>query len=121
MSFWFLIFGAALSLVGMLFHGLVGQKKYMGNINKSEMESLTKSLSLVSWHVFTIFLFVSAVTLTYIAYYPNFTLAAYPIIGANLLGATLFVFLGLGKHRMLLKLPGAYLMGGTALLAWLGV
>ena len=105
----------------MLFHGLAGQKRYMDNINKSDMEPLTKSLSLVAWHIFTIFLFVSAVTLIYIAYHPNFAIPAYPVIGANLLGAALFVFLGLGKHRMLLKLPGAYLMGGTALLACLGI
>ena len=68
---WFLILGAIISLVGMFFHGLAGQTKYMGNIYKSEMESLTKSLSLVSWHVFTIFLFISAITLFYTAYNPN--------------------------------------------------
>ena len=64
---WFLILGAIISLVGMFFHGVVGQSKYMGNIYKSEMEPLTKSLSLVSWHVFTIFLFFRALTLFYTA------------------------------------------------------
>ena len=93
----------------------------MGNINKSELEALTKSLSLVSWHIFTIFLIVSAITLVSVAYFPSFRIAAYPIILANMLGAILFVFLGLGKHNALLSLPGAYLMIATALLGGLGV
>ena len=118
---WYLVTGALISFVGMLFHGVVGQKIYMGNIYKSEMEELTKSLSLVSWHVFTIFLFVSSLTLFFIAYNSEFAMAAYPIIGVNLLGSLLFIFLGLGKHKALLKMPGAYLMGVTALFAWLGI
>ncbi len=118
---WYLISGAIISLVGMLFHGVAGQKIYMGNIYASDMEPLTKSLSLVSWHIFTIFLFVSALTLFFIAYSPELVMAAYPIIGVNLLGSLLFIFLGLGKHKALLKMPGAYLMGSTALFAWLGI
>ena len=118
---WYLVTGALISLSGMLFHGVAGQKIYMGNIYKSEMEELTKSLSLVSWHVFTIFLFISAITLFYTAYNPNMAMAVYPIIGVNLLGSLLFIFLGLGNHKTLLKMPGAYLMGATALLAWLGI
>ena len=121
MEYWFLITGAIISFAGMLFHGIAGQIKYMGNINKADMEPLTKSLSFVTWHVFTIFLFMSAFTLTYIAYNPKFAIAAYPVIGVNLLGAVLFILLGLGKHRILLKMPGAYLMGSTAILAWLGI
>ena len=108
----------------MVFHGVAGHKIYMGNINGSDLESLTKSLSLVSWHIFTIFLLVSAIVLAYVAYVayrPDFVLATYPIIGVNALGSVLFVFLGVTGHRPLLKLPGAYLMGSTALLAWLGL
>jgi glucan phosphoethanolaminetransferase (alkaline phosphatase superfamily) len=118
---WFLILAAIISLLGMFFHGVAGQTKYIGNIYKSEMEPLTKSLSLVSWHVFTIFLFISAITLSYIAYNPSKAMAVYPIIGVNLLGSLLFIFLGLGNHRTLLKMPGAYLMAATALLACLGI
>jgi len=121
MDYWLLISGAVISLIGMLFHGVLGHKVYVGNVNKSDMESITKSLSLVSWHIFTIFLSVGAVILFYIAYNPDFAIAAYPVIGVNLLGAILFVSLGIGKHGGLLKLPGAYLMGSTALLAWLGI
>lgn len=121
MSYWFLIAGAIISLAGMLFHGFIGGKIYMDNINKSGMEPLTKSLSLVSWHLFTIFLLISALTLIYIAYNPKFAIAAYPVIGVNLLGSLSFIFFGLGKHRVLLRMPGAFLMGSTALLAWLGI
>ena len=54
-------------------------------------------------------------------YNPEFAIAAYPVIGINLLGSLLFIFLGLGRHRALLRMPGAFLMGITALLAWLGI
>ena len=121
MDYWFLMLGAVLSLAGMVFHGFVGGKVFMGNINKSDLEPLTKSLSLISWHIFTIFLFVSAVTLIYSAYNSSFAIAVYPVIVVNLLGAVLFLMLGVGKHRILLLLPGAYLMGATALLGWLGI
>tara|TARA_Y100000748_G_scaffold75654_1_gene62353 strand:+ start:333 stop:698 length:366 start_codon:yes stop_codon:yes gene_type:complete len=121
MTFWFLILGAILSFTGMMFHGVVGQKKLMGNVYKSDMQSLTKSLILVSWHIYTIFLFISSITLVYVAYYPDLYIAIYPVIGVNVLGAALFIFLGLGNHKSLLTMPGSYLMGGTALLAWLGL
>ena len=121
MEFWFLISGATLSILGALFHGVIGQKKYMGNINLSDLPDLSKSLSLVSWHVFTIFLVISGITLIVAAFYENFYIASYPIIGINLFGAFLFIFLGLGKHKILLTLPGAYLMGGTAFFAWMGL
>jgi len=121
MDYWFLMAAAAISLVGMVFHGFIGGKIYISNVNNSDMETLTKSLSIVSWHVFTIFLFVSASSLIYIAYNPEFAIAAYPIIGINFLGSPLFVYLGLGRHRALLRMPGAFLTGTTALLAWLGI
>ncbi|MDA9230663.1 hypothetical protein N9P30_02415 [Alphaproteobacteria bacterium] len=121
MDYLYLMLGAIMSLVGMVFHGVVGGKIYIGNVDKSDMEPLTKSLSLVSWHIFTIFLFISAITLAYIAYRPDFAIAAYPILGVNLFGALLFIFLGIGNHRALIKMPGAFLMGGTALLAWLEI
>ena len=121
MKYWFLMLGAVLSLAGMAFHGFIGGKIYMGNVNKSDLEPLTKSLSLISWHIFTIFLFVSAVTLSYSAYNSGFVIAVYPVIVVNLLGAVLFLLLGLGKHRILLLMPGVYLMGATALLGWFGI
>ena len=121
MEFWFLICGASLSFIGSIFHGVVGQKKYMGNIYASDLPDLSKSLSLVSWHVFTIFLVMSSLTLIGVAFYENFHIATYPIIGINLFGTFLFILLGLGRHKILLTLPGAYLMGGTAFFAWMGL
>ena len=121
MDYWFLMAAAAISLVGMVFHGFIGGKIYISNVNNSDMETLTKSLSIVSWHVYTILLFVSASSLIYIAYNPEFAIAAYLIIGINFLGSLLFVYLGLGRHRALLRMPGAFLTGTTALLAWLGI
>ena len=121
MDYWFLMLGAVLSLAGMVFHGFIGGKIYMENVNRSDLEPLTKSLSLISWHIFTVFLFVSAVTLSYSAYNSGFVIAVYPVIVVNLLGAVLFLLLGLGKHRILLLMPGVYLMGATALLGWFGI
>ena len=121
MEYWFLIIAGLMSFIGMLFHGIAGHLKYIGAINDSALEPLTKSLSLVSWHVFTIFLFVGSAVLIYVAYNPATSLALYPVIVVNLLGALLFVLLGLGKHRALLKMPGAYLMGFTAFFAYMGI
>ena len=121
MEYWFLIIAGLMSFIGMLFHGIAGHLKYIGTINNSALEPLIKSLSLVSWHVFTIFLFVGSAVLIYVAYNPATSLALYPVIVVNLLGALLFVLLGLGKHRALLKMPGAYLMGFTAFFAYMGM
>jgi hypothetical protein len=121
MDYWFLMISALISFLSVLIHGIIGTGMYMGNINKSDLEPLTKSLSLVSWNVYTIFLFIGGVTFTYIAYNPEFSIAAYPIIFINILGAALFILLGLGKHRVLLKMPGALLMATTALFAYLGI
>ena len=121
MEFWDLIIGSTLSLFGAIFHGIVGHKKYIGNINLSNLPDVTKSLSLVSWHVFTIFLIFSSLSLAFVAFSPNAFFILYPIIGINLTGTALFFWLGVGKHGDLLKLPGAYLMGGTAVFAILGI
>ena len=121
MEFGLLIGAAVLSLVGALFHCVAGHRLYMGNINVSNLEPLAKTLSLVSWHTFTIMLLVGAGTLAFVAYTPAMKLMAYPIILTNAAGALMFLVLGLGSHRQLLKLPGLYLMGGTATLTLLGI
>ena len=112
---------AVVALAGALFHGYVGGKIYMGHINTSDLMPLTQSLSLVSWHMFTVFLLVSGATLICVAMKPDLALLSYPILVANALGAGLFLLLGLMGHARLLKLPGLYLMSMTALLGWLGV
>ena len=117
---WFLISGAILSLFGMVFHGFVGGKIYVANVNKSNLEPLGKTLSIFSWQFHTIFLFITACTLIYIAINPEFAIAAYPIICISILGAIYFLVLGIG-NREFLKMPGAVLMGAIALLALLGI
>lgn len=121
MAFWLLMSGALLSLVGGLFHGVAGHRIYMANINGSNLEQIAKTLSLVSWHTFTIMLVVGAGTLACVAYNPAMKLMAYPIILVNAGGALMFAGLGLGGHGQLIRLPGMYLMGGTAILGWLGI
>tara|TARA_B100001939_G_scaffold346358_1_gene364966 strand:+ start:2130 stop:2498 length:369 start_codon:yes stop_codon:yes gene_type:complete len=112
---------AVVAFAGALFHGYVGGKIYMGHINASDLMPLTQSLSLVSWHMFTVFLLVSGATLICVAMKPDLALLSYPILLANALGAVLFLLLGVAGHGRLLKLPGLYLMSMTALLGWLGV
>lgn len=112
---------AVVALAGALFHGYVGGKIYMGHINASDLPPLAQSLSLVSWHMFTVFLLVSGATLICVAMKPDLALLSYPILLANALGAALFLLLGVMGHGRLLKLPGLYLMSLTALLGWLGV
>ena len=110
-----------IALAGALFHGVVGGKIYMGHIKDSELLPLTQSLSLVSWQMFTVFLVVSGATLICVAMKPDLASIAYPVLVGNALGAALFSLLGVMGHARLLKLPGMYLMGLTALLGWLGI
>ena len=110
-----------IALAGALFHGVVGGKIYMGHIKASELLPLTQSLSLVSWQMFTVFLVVSGATLICVAMKPDLSLLAYSVLVVNALGAAIFSLLGVMGHARLLKLPGMYLMGLTALLGWLGI
>ena len=110
-----------IALAGALFHGVVGGKIYMGHIKASELLPLTQSLSLVSWQMFTVFLLVSGASLSCVAMEPDLALLAYPVLVGNALGAALVSLLGLMGHARLLKLPGMYLMGLTALVGWLGI
>ena len=121
MTEWMLTTAGLVALVGALIHGLVGGRIYMQKINLGNLPALTKSLSLVAWHMFTIFLLVCAITLFYVASNPVFEAAAYPLIAANFIGSILFIGLGLTGHGHLLRMPGAYLMGATAILGWLGL
>ena len=121
MAFWYLNVAAFIAAVGAVFHGYVGGRIYLGRINSSDLEDLTKSLSLVSWQVFTIWLSVSAGVLVSISLDASLGLIAYPVIAVNALCALLFVCLEFAGHSQLLKLPGAYLTGATALLAFMAV
>lgn len=117
----FLGLAAVIALAGAVFHGYVGGKIYLGHIKASDLMPLTQSLSVVSWQMFTVLLLVSGATLVCVAMKPTLALLAYPVLVANALGALLFLLLGAMGHGRLLKLPGMYLMGLTALLGWLGI
>ena len=120
LGFWLLMAAAALSLFGAFFHGVVGGNMYMNNINKTDLEPLGKSLSLVSWHVFTIFLLVGALSFLSVGFSLLSSTALYPLIVINILGALLFIFLGFSGHKELMKMPGAFLMATTAVCGYLG-
>ena len=47
MAFWCLNTAAFIAAVGGVFHGYVGGRIYLGHINGSDLEELTKSLSIV--------------------------------------------------------------------------
>ena len=121
MAFWHLNKAAFIAAVRAMFHGHFDGSICLGHINGSDLEELTKSLSVVSWQVFTIWLVVSAGVLVCVSLDASLGLMAYPITAVNALCALLFVFLGFMGHGQLLKLPGAYLTGATAGLAYLGV
>lgn len=120
MAFWFLNIAALIAAVGAVFHGYIGGRIYLGHINGSDLEDLTKSLSVVSWQVFTIWLAVSAGVLVCVSIDASLSLMLYPVIAVNALCSALFLYLGVNGHGRLLKLPGAYLTGATALLAYFG-
>lgn len=116
-----LMVAALIAFAGAIFHGFVGGKIYMSNIRESNLLPLTQSLSLVSWQMFTIFLLVSGATLLCVAMSPELALLSYPILLGNVMGAVLFLWLGLTGHGALIKLPGMYLMFATAVLGWSGL
>ena len=119
-GFWLLMVAAALSLFGAFFYGVVGGRMYMNNINNTDFEGLGKSLSLVSWHIFTIFLLVDAISFFLVGFSLLSSIALCPLIAINALGALLFIFLALGSHKELRKMPGAFLMVATAVCGYLG-
>ncbi|MAI50952.1 hypothetical protein N9Y14_01270 [Alphaproteobacteria bacterium] len=121
MGFWYLMAAAALATLGAGFHGILGRRLYLGEIRKGGLPESTVTLSTVSWDMFTVLLLVSALTLVNVAYNPSNALMVHPVVMMNLMGAALFIGLGFAGHKMLIRLPGAYLMGATGGLALLGL
>ena len=88
MSYWFFVLASLVSFGSAIFHGLIEGRIYLEDITLSDMMTLSKSLRLVSWHISTKFLSVSSVTFAFLAYYPGFEIAAYPLIGMKFLAVT---------------------------------
>ena len=121
MAFWLFIAAAAVAFLGAFFHGVYGRRLYLGEIRKAGLPETTVTLSTVSWDMFTIMLVVSGATLAYAAFIPGAALTVQPVLAMNALGAALFIGLGLSGHKLLIRLPGAYLMGATAMLGFLAL
>ena len=117
----FLLTAALVCMLGAFIHGYTGGRRYLGAIKASSLEPLTKSLSLVAWQAFTVLLLVCAGTLALAAVEPSLAPMVWPVIAVNALISLLFVYLSWTGHGRLRSLPGAYLTGGTAILAFLGV
>lgn len=62
-GFCLLMMAVALSSFEAFSHGVFGGRMYPNNIKNSDLEPLGKSLSLFSWPMLTIFLFVGVVAL----------------------------------------------------------
>ena len=75
MAYWPLILGWAHSFLRMSFHGVIEGKIYSGNIRKSDLEPLGKTLSHFSRQFHTIHLFVCGATLVFIAYHSEYAVA----------------------------------------------
>lgn len=118
MTYWLWMGAAGVALAATVIHGIWGRKIYLGNINASEMETLTKSLSTVAWDVFSVQLLVSALTLFYVANNPDAALIAVPIIVMSFLSAGVFIGLYVTGHKNLGTLPGAYLLLAIGGLGW---
>ena len=121
MSYYLFIAAAVVCLVSVYVHGVWGRRLYSGFIGNSNLPAREKAVSLVSWDVFTVMLAVSGLTLICVALNPDMTLMAYPIMLMHLGGAGVFLFLILSGHKALIRLPGAFLMGGTGVLILLAL
>lgn len=107
MAFWYLNTVAVNPAVRAMFHGHFGGRICLGHINGSDLEDLTKSLSVVSWQVFNIWLAVSAGVLVCVSLGASLGLLPYSIVAVNALCALPFVYLGFMGHGQPLKLSGA--------------
>ena len=121
MAFWCLNTAALIAAVGAAIHGYVGGRIYLGGVSNSDLDGLAKSLIILLWQAFTVWLVFSAGVLVCVSLEASLRLMAYPIIAVNALYALLFVYFGFAGHVQLLKLPGAYVTGAIAGMAYLGV
>lgn len=121
MSYYLFLAAAAICLLSVYVHGVWGRRMYSGFISKSELPVREKSVSMVSWDVFTVMLAVSGLTLVCVALNADLVAMAYPIMLMHFGGAGIFLLLAARGYQQLLRLPGCYLMGSTGLLILLAV
>jgi hypothetical protein len=121
MSFYFLWAAAVVCLASVYIHGVWGRRMHDTAIRASDLPEMTASVAMVAWDVFTVMLAVSGAALLYVAYNPSALVMVYPIMAMHLGGAAVFGLLIVSGHRTLIRLPGAFLMGGTGVLIWLAL
>ena len=117
MSYYLFMTAAAICFLSVGVHGIWGRRIYLRLIAQTNLPAREKSISAVSWDVFSIMLLVSGLSLVYVALNPQDSAMAYPIIAIHLMGAGVFFTLMARGHKELAALPGAYLMGSIGLLA----
>lgn len=121
MSYYLFMMAAAICFLSVGVHGIWGRRIYLGLIAKTNLPAREKSISAVSWDVFSIMLLVSGLSLVFVALNPQAIWMAYPIIAIHLMGAGVFFSLMARGHKELAALPGAYLMGSIGLLTLFAV
>ena len=116
MSYYLFMTAAAICFLSVGVHGIWGRRIYLRLIAQTNLPAREKSISAVSWDVFSIMLLVSGLSLVYVALNPQDIAMAYPIIAIHLMGAGVLFRLIARGHKELVALPGAYLMASIGLL-----
>ncbi|MDC0131723.1 hypothetical protein OAI46_07415 [Alphaproteobacteria bacterium] len=116
MSFYLFLSGSVVCFFSAAVHGIWGRKIYLGLIAETNLPAREKSISAVSWDVFTVMLLTSGACLLFVAFNRQAIWMAYPIMIIHFMGAGVF-FLSIAKgNKELIALPGAYLMSAIGLL-----
>lgn len=110
MSYYLFMTAAAICFLSVAVHGIWGRRIYLGLIADTNLPAREKSISAVSWDVFSVMLLVSGLSLVFVALNPQAIWIAYPIVAMHLMGAGVFIRLMMKGHKELAALPGAYLL-----------
>jgi hypothetical protein len=92
MSYYLFMTAAAICFLSVGVHGIWGRRIYLRLIAQTNLPAREKSISAVSWDVFSIMLLVSGLSLVYVALNPQDIAMAYPIIVIHLMGAGRFLY-----------------------------
>ena len=110
MSYYLFMTAAAICFLSVAVHGIWGRRIYLGLIADTNLPAREKSISAVSWDVFSVMLLVSGLSLVFVALNPQAIWMAYPIVAMHLMGAAVLIRLMMKGHKELAALPGAYLL-----------
>jgi hypothetical protein len=116
MSFYLFLIAAAICFLSAGVHGIWGRGIYLGFIEQTNLPTREKTISAVTWDIFTIMLLVSGGSLGFVAFNTHAIWMAYPIMLINLMGAGVFFAMIATGRKELIALPGAYLMTSIGVL-----